>query len=480
MGRKGKDGMPVREEREEFRLRPSRRKAPRQPQPHAVVQSFARLVRAVAAGTSRRSRSTSPANPTQAASRQRCAVRLTYSVNRIAGHFAAHGRYLLRDKATGTGIPYGSFGETPLIDALGDWQKAGDRRLFKVILSPEFGDRIDLNELSKEFVSRIERDLATKLQWAAVNHFNTDHPHIHLVIRGVDSAGNEVRFPAPYIKESLRAHAAAICTEQLGHRTLADVHHARRGEVSLHRFTSLDRILLKRAEVCPEDAALLRIQIPTTGQAFVSFSQTNELLASRLRFLTAAGIGRQEHATSWLIPMETESILRGMQTVADRQRMLARTGVATSDDRLPHRITQLRDITELRGRVLGHVDNEVSDRVYMVLEGTDGIVHFLPHAATLETHRAHGDLKPNHFVSLNQGPEGLGVHDHGDADSLLKRTPMLALPSEVVAATQGWRGWLGSFHARLNIPAPPISSPALEPAVELASDSVLERTDFER
>ena len=56
-------------------------------------------------------------------------------------------------------------------------------------------------------VKRIERDLATKLLWAAVNHFNTDHPHIHLVIRGIDQAGNEVRFPAPYIKDFLESGA---------------------------------------------------------------------------------------------------------------------------------------------------------------------------------------------------------------------------------------------------------------------------------
>lgn len=479
MPRLPEDGKPVRQERDDFRLRPSRKKARGDRPPHQIAKTLTHLMRAIAGGnanrSARRSDGASPAVRTPY--RQRCAVRLTYSANRVPGHFAAHGRYLLRDRAAGAGEVSGSIADTPLADALAKWQGAGDKRIFKVILSPEFGQRIDLTRLSKEFVSRIEHDMGVTLQWAAVNHFNTDHPHVHLVIRGVDDRGAELRFPSQYIKENLRSHAEALCTEQIGVRSLDDVHHAQQAEVRLHRFTSLDKLLLKRAELCQDDASQLRLELPDVGRAAARVSESTELLAARLRFLTDAGIARAESSHRWTIPMELESLLRTMQNVADRQRMLAKTGVAVSDDRLPQRITHSNDVTELRGRVLGHVDNDVTGRVYMVLEGTDGAIHFLPHTATLERQRAEGSLRPGHFVSLERKQTRLLIDDLGDADALLKTQKVFpALPNEIPAVGQGWHGWLGSFHAKLKIPVRPQAPLPLEQVLDAGKD----RPDFER
>jgi type IV secretory pathway VirD2 relaxase len=39
---------------------------------------------------------------------------------------------------------------------------------------------------------QVEKDLAVRLRWGAVNHYNTDNPHVHIVVRGVDQAGHEV------------------------------------------------------------------------------------------------------------------------------------------------------------------------------------------------------------------------------------------------------------------------------------------------
>src|ERR1700743_1786799 len=79
---------------------------------------------------------------------QRCAVRVTYTRNKIRGQWAAHGRYIVRDTATALrqeGVPaFGSVSDGSDVPALlGSWQKARDQRLFKLILSPEFGDRLD-------------------------------------------------------------------------------------------------------------------------------------------------------------------------------------------------------------------------------------------------------------------------------------------------------------------------------------------------
>ena len=154
-----RESQPFRDAGDGFRLRPSRKRAPRDRPPHQIVQTWARVMRAVAGGNANQSarRSDGSAPRPHSAHRQRCAVRLTYSPNRVAGHFAAHARYLLRDSAAGPDVIHGSIGETPLAEAMGQWQSAGDKRVFKVILSPEFGERIDLGKLASEFIQRIER-----------------------------------------------------------------------------------------------------------------------------------------------------------------------------------------------------------------------------------------------------------------------------------------------------------------------------------
>jgi hypothetical protein len=78
---------------------------------------------------------------------QRCAVRVIYSRNKAAGQWRAHGRYIMRDSARGrSSAPTAFTGNKELADlsaTLADWQKAGDERLFKLIISPEFGDRLE-------------------------------------------------------------------------------------------------------------------------------------------------------------------------------------------------------------------------------------------------------------------------------------------------------------------------------------------------
>jgi hypothetical protein len=108
----------------------------------------------------------------------------------MRGHWKAHGRYLAResarikDGAKGTGFNREGEG-IDITTLLASWQAAGDERLWKLIVSPEFGDRIDLSRLTRDLIGQMETDLGTDLEWLAVEHHNTEHPHVHIAIRGV-------------------------------------------------------------------------------------------------------------------------------------------------------------------------------------------------------------------------------------------------------------------------------------------------------
>jgi len=95
---------------------------------------------------------------------QRCAVRVLYSKNASKGQWRAHGRYVARESATHEGDPKAVGFSTSqegidIASRLEDWQKASDERMWKLIVSPEFGDRADLKRLTRELMSEMQTDL---------------------------------------------------------------------------------------------------------------------------------------------------------------------------------------------------------------------------------------------------------------------------------------------------------------------------------
>src|SRR5438046_10735305 len=90
-------------------------------------------------------------------------------------------------------------------------------------------------------MARVERDLKTELEWVAVIHYSTEHPHAHIALRGVDHRGKPLRLPRDYVKSGIRSRAEDLLTKELGHRTIDDAIEAERREGNQFRFTSLDR-----------------------------------------------------------------------------------------------------------------------------------------------------------------------------------------------------------------------------------------------
>jgi len=120
---------------------------------------------------------------------QRCAIRVIYSRNSTPRQWRAHGRYIARESVTGDHRHAGFDSQGQSVDpavTLDRWQTARDPRLWKLIISPEFGERIDLQRLTRDLTNKMESDLGTKLEWVAVVHLNTEHPHVHVALRVFD------------------------------------------------------------------------------------------------------------------------------------------------------------------------------------------------------------------------------------------------------------------------------------------------------
>src|SRR6202158_2572989 len=179
---------------------------------------------------------------------QRVAVRVSYSANKNPGQWKAHGKYVARESATTGGrvaeAGFNASGKNlDISTTLDNWQGAMDARLFKIIVSPEFADRLNLQQHTRELMLRMERDLGTQLEWIAAVHHNTEHPHVHIAVRGMHGKGIPLRLPREYIRAGMRERAEEIATEALGYRSSADAQEAQRRETLQNRYTSLDRIL---------------------------------------------------------------------------------------------------------------------------------------------------------------------------------------------------------------------------------------------
>jgi hypothetical protein len=100
---------------------------------------------------------------------------------------------------------------------------AGDRHHFRFIVSPENGNELDLRKYARELVKQMEWDLRTRLEWIGVTHHNTDNPHVHILIRGVDERGRDLVINRDYICRGVRETAQSLATRELGFRSELDV-----------------------------------------------------------------------------------------------------------------------------------------------------------------------------------------------------------------------------------------------------------------
>jgi type IV secretory pathway VirD2 relaxase len=411
---------------------------------------------------------------------QRVAVRVTYSSNKTPGQWKAHGHYIARDSATQKeNIKAVGFSATEtaveVVERLASWQSAGDERMFKIIVSPEFGERMDLEKHTRDLMRRIEQSLLTKLEWVGVVHRNTEHPHVHVALRGLDDRGAALRLPRAFIQSGIRRHAEELATHELGFRTERDALEAQHREVQQLRFTSLDRII-RRSHGAEADYFTVRRE-PIDPRRQYAKAQDHHVTA-RLAKLEQIGLAARTDRHSWLVRGDFEEVLRTMQRANDRQKMLARHAALVSDERLPLQITPFPAISVLEGRVLGHGHEENTGRPYLLLEGVEGKIHFLWRSPEIQAARRHRLLRVNSFVRIEKQFAStrpfLKVEDLGDSrkllenDDYLRKTASRLLQNGVPQIEPSWGGWLGDYQKTLRTHLIAMQDREKQRALELA------------
>jgi type IV secretory pathway VirD2 relaxase len=283
------------------------------------------------------------------------------------GGVRAHLSYLVRDGVTRDGAEGQLYGRDERSIDRGDFldRFAGDNRQFRFIVAPEDGSQLDdLKPLVRDLMQGLEHEMGMKFEWIAVDHFNTGHPHSHIIVRGRDDRGKEIIIPRHTISHGLRQRAQDWMTRELGpkseHEKLSDLQR----EVSADRFTELDRRLV----------ALTRENIVHPGTAHVG---TRDLLIQRARHLETMGLAHPASAGLWRLEPQMQQTLTRMGERVDIIRSAQRALTAAKVERDAAQIATDRDSMQpVIGRIVARgLSDELADRHHLIIDGIDGKVH---------------------------------------------------------------------------------------------------------
>lgn len=288
---------------------------------------------------------------------------------------SAHLRYLQRDGVTAEGTHGRLFdADTDRADALGFGMRCdGDRHHFRFIVSPEDGAALgDLKPYTRDLMKAVEVDLETRLDWVAVDHWNTPNPHVHVLVRGVADDSTDLVISRDYISQGLRARACALATVELGPRTEREVQQSLACDVGSDRWTRLDGRLVKDAAT---GGGLIDLRPGRDRAAPLRMAKLARIEVLRdLGLATPAGTGR------WQLSPDLESTLKA---IGRRNDIIARMhdGLTASGlDRAAEQILAHDDAgTAVVGRVLSQgLDDELQGTGFLVIDGMDGRVHHHP------------------------------------------------------------------------------------------------------
>ena len=319
-----------------------------------------------------------------------------------AAPLAAHLNYLRREGVTRDGEKARLFGpETDEVDGRAFAERCqDDRHHFRFIVSPEDAvDMADLKSFTRDLMGQMERDLCTKLDWAGVDHWNTDNPHVHIIVRGRAEDGQDLVISRDYIKEGMRARAADLVTQELGLRTDLDIRRNLERQVEAERWTQLGRQLVRDGR---QTGAIDMAIDPN-----VRLDEFHALKVGRLRKLETLGLAEQVGPGQWAIDTKAEATLREL---GERGDIIKRMHRALTDRGIERGSAGYVLAAEsLDAPVIGRLvdrglDDELKGSAYAVVDGVDGRTHHIK----LSDLDAAGDSAPGSIVELRKFDDAQG------------------------------------------------------------------------
>ena len=401
----------------EFRIRPGRIRSTRAQQARPFIAQVLAAAKKAGGGISRSGRIVQ-ASRSRFGHGQRASIQANRLITsrsrgavvkaRVVRHSAraaplgTHLNYLRREGVSRDGEKGQLFGpETENADAASFAARAkDDRHHFRFIVSPDDAlEMADLNAFTRDLVGQMEKDLDTRLDWVAVDHWKTGHPHIHLIVRGVRDDGQDLVIARDYIKEGMRDRARDLVTQELGPRTDLDIRHRLESQIQSERWTQLDRQLLRDSR----DSGIIDLAPSRHRQP----DEYHALKIGRLRKLETLGLAQQAGPGQWAIDERAEAALRELGERGDIIKRIHRAMSAAGIERGSANYVLAAESLEtpVIGRLVDRgLDDELIGTAYAVVDGIDGRTHHIK----LSDLEAAGDGAPGSIVELRKFDDARG------------------------------------------------------------------------
>jgi type IV secretory pathway VirD2 relaxase len=322
----------------------------------------------------------------------------------------AHLRYLQRDGVTKDGEKGQVYSASRDVEDGRAFVEHGreDRHQFRFIVSAEEGVELsDPRATTRELMKQMEADLGTRLDWIAVDHHNTGHPHTHIIVRGATDDGKTLNIAGDYIAFGIRERASEVVTRELGRQTEQEVSRSLEREVDADRFTRIDRKLIAEQRSRNEFADLR-----PDRDMLDSLRQNRALLIQRARKLERMGLATAVEPGRWTVSPRAEPVLRELGERGDivkaMHRALDREGLADARSIAGYVLHAEKATEPIVGQVLdkGLGGDELAERVRLVIDGVDGRVHHLE----IDQARAE-DIQRGMIVAAGSGQAGPRASD---------------------------------------------------------------------
>jgi type IV secretory pathway VirD2 relaxase len=285
----------------------------------------------------------------------------------------SHQHYIMRDGVTREGGPGQLYDRERDVAAGGDFldRQKGDTYQFRIIVAPEDGGRMeDLKPFVRDLMAGMEEDLHTKLDWVAVDHFNTGHPHTHVIIAGHDDLGQDLVMARHYISHGIRHRAQDLVTLELGPEQQYERLLKLANEMKAERLTSLDRGILKDAE---DNVVVVSAMVDGEDGRLA-------LRIGRLRRLEQMGLAEEKQTGVWALDPQLEPKLRSLGERGDIMVTMNQVMREHGIDRPAGDFaifSGARKSEPVIGRVVEvGIADEMTDRRHLVVDGIDGRVHY--------------------------------------------------------------------------------------------------------
>ena len=283
--------------------------------------------------------------------------------------FRAHLKYLQRDGVDRDGKGGELYSKDRENVGDGDFVERSekDRHQFRIIVAPEDGDALgDLKDNTRALMAQMEKDLGTRLDWLAVDHHNTGHPHTHVVIRGKDQTGKDLVIAREYLTKGLRRQAEDLATLTLGPRRDVEILQAQKREVGQDRYTAIDRGL-------EADAVEGLIDIGSAETSGDRFKRSLRL--SRLKHLEGLRLAEKLDASTWKLSPRLGETLHALGHKNDIIRTLSAEHVEGRGPDLNFFAGRAADAPPVLGEVLSSgPEDELRDRRFLLVRSFEGEV----------------------------------------------------------------------------------------------------------